>query len=90
MSVRRRAIRARVERERQRARGRAAVDASLARMQRVLDDAKAAGETQLSRQEFWRRYNELKAIPCTHPATRRVGIPMSNKTHCAVCGEDER
>jgi hypothetical protein len=41
------------------ARGRAEVDAGLARMQRVLEDAKAEGKTSLTREEFWRRHQAL-------------------------------
>jgi hypothetical protein len=59
MSIRHRNIRARVEREQQLARGRAEVDAGLARMQRVLEDAKAEGKTSLTREEFWRRHQAL-------------------------------
>lgn len=55
MSIRRRNIRERVERERRQAIGRAAITASLAHMQEVLDELKAEGATELDGPEFWRR-----------------------------------
>lgn len=59
MSIRRRNVRARVERDRRLALERATMDASLARMKRVLDDAQSQGLKSLSQSEFWRRFHEL-------------------------------
>ena len=69
MSVRRRNIQARLERERAMAAGRAETDASLARMKRVLDEAIAEGLTQLSQEEFWRRYHAIGELPPDSPGT---------------------
>jgi hypothetical protein len=32
----------------------------------------------------------LHRIACLHPATMRVGIPDTLRTHCGRCGGDER
>jgi hypothetical protein len=61
MSVRRRNVRERVEREKRQARGRAAINASLAHMQEVLDELKAEGATELDEPEFWRRVREKES-----------------------------
>lgn len=57
MSIRRRAIRARVERERRLARQGSELDRSLAAMQAVLADMKAEGLTEIDQPQFWRRYH---------------------------------
>jgi hypothetical protein len=61
MSIRRRAISERVERERRLKLQGAEMDRSLAAMQRVLDDLKAEGNLQFDQAEFWRRYHARMA-----------------------------
>lgn len=55
MSVRRRAIKARVERDRKCKEDNDRMSASLARVQAVIDEALAAGEWKLTPEEFQRR-----------------------------------
>jgi hypothetical protein len=56
MGVRRRAVRERLERKSKMDKGRAEFNASLAKMQRVLNAAAAEGLKTMSQEEFYRRY----------------------------------
>jgi hypothetical protein len=60
VSIRRRNIADRVERERLFNLGRSEADASLERMRRVIAEALAAGKTSITRHEFWTHYHALK------------------------------